>query len=204
VVEVLRRVPVQARSEDKLARVVRAAQTIVAAEGAEAATTTRIAKDSGVAVGTIYRYFQNREGVLNALVAQELDELDRRLEQVGYDLGGPDWRERARRGADVMIEFADDGTLAYRTLMYTSTLTGEFAAINREHDLRMAQKLVAGLPVQTLDALAPDPLSVIHMYLGILDKGMELGFYQPGTRDDRVIEQMHEAALGYLEARFRH
>lgn len=76
-------VPVQARSEDKLARVVSAAQAIVAHEGAEAATTTRIAKDSGVSVGTIYRYFQNREGVLNALIARELDELDRRLDAVG-------------------------------------------------------------------------------------------------------------------------
>ena len=199
-----RRVPVQARSEDKLARVVRAAQAIVATEGAEAATTTRIAKDSGVAVGTIYRYFQNREGVLNALLSRELDELDRRLDDVGYDLGGADWRDRARCGAEVMIEFADDGTLAYRTLMYSSTLTGEFAAINREHDLRMAQKLMRSLPARTLDALSPDPLSVIHMYLGILDKGMELGFYRPGTRDNGVIEQMRRAALGYLESQFRH
>lgn len=88
--------------------------------------------------------------------------------------------------------------------MYTSTLAGEFAAINREHDLRMAQKLMEDLPAPTVEALAADPLSVIHMYLGILDKGMELGFYQPGTRDDQVIEQMHQAALGYLEARFPH
>jgi len=74
-------VPVQARSEDKLERVVTAAQRIVVAEGAEAVTTTRLAKESDVAVGTIYRYFQNREGVLNALVAKELEELDRRLEE---------------------------------------------------------------------------------------------------------------------------
>ena len=103
-----------------------------------------------------------------------------------------------------MIDFADDESLAYRALMYTSTLTGQFAATNRDHDLRMAQKLVRGLPRVTLDALAPDPLSVIHMYLGILDKGMELGFYQPGARDDAIIDQMHRAALGFLEDRFRH
>ena len=111
-VDVFRRVPVQARSEDKLMRVVRAAQAVVVSEGAEAATTTRIAKDSGVAVGTIYRYFENREGVLNVLVDRELDELDRRLDEVGYSLGGSDWRDRARRGAEVMIDFADDESLA--------------------------------------------------------------------------------------------
>jgi AcrR family transcriptional regulator len=202
--EVFRRVPVQARSEVKLERVVTAAQRIVVAEGAEAVTTTRLAKESDVAVGTIYRYFENREGVLNILVANELDELDRRLDAVGYSLGLSDWRERARRGADVMIDFAADPDLAYRTLMYTSTLTGEIAATNREHDLRMAHKLLADLPRITLDAMAPNPLSVIHMYLGILDKGMELGFSQPGPANDAVIEQMHRASLGFLESYFRH
>lgn len=199
-----RRTPVQPRSERKLARVLASAQRIVVSEGAEAATTTRIAEDSGVSVGTIYRYFSNREGVLNVLVAQELDELDRRLEEGGFSLGGPDWRERAERGARIMVDFADDPTLAYRTLMYTSTLTGEIAATNREHDLRMAHHLLKDLPKVTVDAMAPHPLSVIHMYLGILDKGMELGFYQEGPRDDAIIEEMHRSSLGFLEGYFRH
>lgn len=202
--EVFRRVPVQARSEDKLERVVKAAQRIVVAEGAEAVTTTRLALESEVAVGTIYRYFENREGVLNVLVAQELEELDRRLDVAGYSLGPSDWRERAQRGAEVMIHFADDPSLAYRTLMYTSTLTGEIAATNREHDVRMARKLLADLPRVTLDAMEPHAFSVIHMYLGILDKGMELGFCDPGPRNNAIIEQMHRASLGYLESHFRH
>lgn len=199
-----RRTPVQARSEDKLDRVLRAAERIVVKEGAEAATTTRIAQDSGVAVGTIYRYFSNREGVLNALVSEELDELDRRLEEGGYNLGGSDWRERATRGARIMVDFTDDASLAYRTLMYTSTLTGEIAATNREHDLRMAHHLLKDLPAVTLEAMAPSPLSVIHMYLGILDKGLELGFYREGKRDDRILDQMERASLGFLESYFRH
>lgn len=146
----------------------------------------------------VYRFFSNREGLLNVLVAEELDELDRRLVAVDYRLSGPDWKEQAEAGIDVMVDFADDPMLAYRTLMYTSTLTGEIAETNRKHDLRMAQHLISGLPESVLSVMAPSPLAVVHMYLGILDKGMELAFYQPGQRDDAIIKQMKVASHAYI------
>ena len=43
-----------------------AVETIVAAEGAEAVTTTRLASATGVSVGTIYRYFEDRDALLLA------------------------------------------------------------------------------------------------------------------------------------------
>ncbi|WP_053386199.1 TetR/AcrR family transcriptional regulator [Leucobacter japonicus] len=194
----VRRLPSQARSEAKVARMLEVAQRIITTDGAEAATTTRIAAEADVSVGTIYRFFASREGLLNVLVGRELDELDRRLAAADYSLGGADWAERADAGADVMIEFADDPGLAFRTLMYTSTLTGEIAATNREHDLRMAHHLISGLPQRALDAMQPSPLAVMHLYLGILDKGMELAFFRPGHRDDAIIAEMKLAARTFL------
>ena len=43
-----------------------AVETIVAAEGTDAVTTTRIAAATGVSVGTIYRYFDDRAALLLA------------------------------------------------------------------------------------------------------------------------------------------
>ena len=194
----VRRIPTQARSEAKVAKMLDVAQRIIVSDGAKAATTTRIAAESGVSVGTLYQFFSSREGLLNVLVAQELDELDRRLTEVGYSLAGPDWAQRADAGADVMIEFADDPRLAYRNLLYTSTLTGEIAATNREHDLRMAHRLLSGLSDEVLERMRPTPLAVIHMYLGILDKGMELAFYKPGERDNDIIDAMKTSARTFL------
>lgn len=195
---IIRNSPVQARSEAKLARILRVAQQIISTEGPGAATTTRIAAESDVSVGVVYRFFSNREGLLNVLVAEELNELDRRLIAVDYRLDGPDWEERAEAGIDVMVDFADDPTLAYRTLMYTSTLTGEIAETNRDHDLRMAEYLLSGLSESVLASMAPNPLAVVHMYLGILDKGMELAFYRPGYRDEKIIRQMKVASHAYI------
>lgn len=60
------RAPRQKRAKKTRARLLEAVETLVAAEGADAVTTTRIAAETGVAVGTIYRYFTDRDALLLA------------------------------------------------------------------------------------------------------------------------------------------
>lgn len=56
----------QPRALRTRAALLAAVERIVAAEGAEAVTTTAVARETGVAVGTIYRYFADREAMLLA------------------------------------------------------------------------------------------------------------------------------------------
>jgi AcrR family transcriptional regulator len=58
--------PRQNRALKTRAALLEAVETLVAAEGSEAVTTTRIAAETGVSVGTIYRYFSDREALLLA------------------------------------------------------------------------------------------------------------------------------------------
>lgn len=59
-------VPRQKRALRTREALLAAVETIVAAEGADAVTTTRIAAATGVSVGTIYRYFDDRDSLLLA------------------------------------------------------------------------------------------------------------------------------------------
>ncbi|MEV6877650.1 TetR family transcriptional regulator [Amycolatopsis sp. NPDC051128] len=63
----LRRVPRQARSRQKLAKVLAAADRLLAAEGVEALTTTRVAAEAGVSVGALYQYLPDRDAITEAL-----------------------------------------------------------------------------------------------------------------------------------------
>lgn len=63
----LRNTPVQARSRERLALLLSTADTLLATEGAEALTTTRIAADAGVALGSLYHFFEGKEGIVEAL-----------------------------------------------------------------------------------------------------------------------------------------
>ena len=72
----LRREPTQARSKERVARILDAAAALIDEAGLEAATTNAIAERAALPVGTIYQFFPNREAVLHALLGRQLDALD--------------------------------------------------------------------------------------------------------------------------------
>ncbi|MER5890932.1 helix-turn-helix domain-containing protein [Streptomyces sp. NPDC001941] len=77
--------PQQARSAATLARVLRAAEDIASSAGLEEMTMTGVAERAGVSVGTIYRRFEDKEQLINALTERMLD---RREEYVAERLRG--------------------------------------------------------------------------------------------------------------------
>ncbi|MEV7039767.1 TetR/AcrR family transcriptional regulator [Amycolatopsis sp. NPDC051061] len=72
----VRRVPRQARAREKLARVLEAADRLLAEEGVEALTTTRVAAAAGVSVGTLYQYLPDRDAITEALAEAYLARLE--------------------------------------------------------------------------------------------------------------------------------
>jgi AcrR family transcriptional regulator len=66
----LRNVPIQARSRDRLRRVLDAADELLVTEGAETFTTNRIARLAGIPVGSVYRYFPDKEAIVQALAVR--------------------------------------------------------------------------------------------------------------------------------------
>ena len=59
-----RKTPRQQRSQATVGYIVDAARQLLYEEGAEAVTTRRVAERSGVAVGSLYQYFPNRDAIL--------------------------------------------------------------------------------------------------------------------------------------------
>jgi AcrR family transcriptional regulator len=66
----LRNVPTQARSRQRLADVLDAAARVLAVDGAPGFTTNRVAEAAGVPVGSIYRYFEDKEALAEALAVR--------------------------------------------------------------------------------------------------------------------------------------
>lgn len=62
-----RRVPVQARSRERVAALLAAAERVLVEEGAERLTTGRICQVAGVPSSALYQYFSDRQDVLEAL-----------------------------------------------------------------------------------------------------------------------------------------
>ena len=66
-----RKLPRQARSAELVAAILAAAAQVLAKEGAQRFTTTRVAEKAGVSVGSLYQYFPNKAAILFRLQSNE-------------------------------------------------------------------------------------------------------------------------------------
>jgi AcrR family transcriptional regulator len=71
--EMLRSSPVQARSNARLVALLDAAAAVIDKSGYETLTTAAVANQAGASIGTVYRYFEDRIVLLNALALRNYE-----------------------------------------------------------------------------------------------------------------------------------
>jgi len=79
-----RKAPTQQRSRETVRRILEAATRVLKERGYEGFSTNRIALAAGISPGSLYRYFSNKDAILNAMVAAYTDQL---LHRVSSNLG---------------------------------------------------------------------------------------------------------------------
>lgn len=70
---------------DRARRVLSAARVCFARHGFHGASMASIAEEAGISVGHIYRYFENKEAVVAAIIEQDLEEAAETLARVDGD-----------------------------------------------------------------------------------------------------------------------
>src|SRR3954452_21947926 len=77
------------RTGDKRERILAAAERIFARHGFFAARVSEIAKDAGVADGTIYLYFKSKDDLLISLFESRMEQVNRTLDGAIASAGSP-------------------------------------------------------------------------------------------------------------------
>jgi AcrR family transcriptional regulator len=193
-----RRSAAQSRSQDKMGRVLQATAALLDESGAEAVTTTAVAARAEVSVGWLYNFFDDRQGLLEEVMVSGLAELDGRLEEAGFSLAGAEWRERVEAGLDIVIDFFD-ASPGFRSLWFSADFSGRMLQANRLHDDALAECLAASVTATRPDA--PDvPLGVVtQIFVGMLDKGLDLAYRNDPWGDKNLLAEMSRASIEYLE-----
>jgi len=76
-----RRIPMQSRSRQKVDAILDGAAQVLVQVGFEKASTNRIARASGVSIGTLYQYFDCKEAVCDALAERTVERVLNNLTQ---------------------------------------------------------------------------------------------------------------------------
>jgi AcrR family transcriptional regulator len=72
----LKKKPLQKRSQERVARILAAASEILSEVGYEGLTTNLIAARAQVPIGTLYQFFERKDDIVAALIADFTDRLD--------------------------------------------------------------------------------------------------------------------------------
>src|SRR3954447_7276809 len=135
----LRRVPRQARSRERLLRMLDAADRLLATEGAEALTTTRVAEAGGGAVGSLYQYLPDKGAIVEALANRYLAEFEglmgRMVEEARADPSA--WPDPVGTLIDAFAQRYRERP-GYRALWFGRHLTEELRAADRDNKLALA------------------------------------------------------------------
>jgi AcrR family transcriptional regulator len=101
-----RKQPLQSRSRDTVAAILKAAAQVFTTRGYASTTTNHIAERAGVSIGSLYEYFPNKDALLVALMEQHIVESEVILAQVALEApAGPTHvREMIRRFVHAMVE----------------------------------------------------------------------------------------------------
>jgi AcrR family transcriptional regulator len=71
--QTLRKRPRQARARATFDAIVEATAQVLVSEGYTGLSTNRVAERAGVSIGTLYQYFGNKDGLIDALIDRELE-----------------------------------------------------------------------------------------------------------------------------------
>ncbi|MFJ2651391.1 TetR/AcrR family transcriptional regulator [Streptomyces sp. NPDC087420] len=88
----MRRAPVQRRSAERLTRILDACAALLDEAGYEQLTTRAVASRAGVPIGSVYRFFDNKRALVDALARRNLDRYAERVTDRFAALEAGDWR----------------------------------------------------------------------------------------------------------------
>jgi AcrR family transcriptional regulator len=183
----LRREPVQARSADRVARMLDAAAALLDDVGLAALTTSAIALRAEVSVGSLYQYFPDKHAVVEALARRAFARFSARLDA----LGPADWRTNVDAVIDAYVAFGRDEA-GFLVLSFGGPIGVQ--ALDPQHDNNAVVARTLGAVLQ-VPGLGQD---VLRLAVEIGDAVLQLAFRRDPGGDPILVQEAKTAVKAYL------
>lgn len=196
----LRNPPVQDRSRQRLQLVLDAADELLASEGAAAFTTTRIAGTAGVAVGSVYRFFDGKQAIVEALAIRYWRDFD----DLVAGVADADERDALADPAGSVLETLAAGFRAapgFLALWYGGLRDERVRDATRPARAAIASSIERILAMHWPRSTAEDRATAARMVVLAGDGLLREAFRLDRDGDSRLLAEGRLMLEAYLEAR---
>jgi TetR/AcrR family fatty acid metabolism transcriptional regulator len=162
----------QARTEDKHKRILQAAIKVFAQNGFYNSKVSEIAKEAGVADGTIYLYFKNKDDILISLFEEEMERI---IQSMKHEIEkGKDPFEKLKRFAFVQLnskrENPDLAAIMEVELRQSSKFMKEYVNKKFIEYLKIISRIIKEGQEVGIIKKGLDPIIISRAFWGALDE----------------------------------
>jgi len=195
----LRRMPRQARARDKVARAVEVADRLLATEGVNALTITRVAAEAGVSVGALYQYLPDRDAIVEALADRYLTRLEELMDSFVARARREVWDDAVAVLVEAFAHYyrSEPG---FRALWFGRHLTEWTREADRRHKRAMAAGVHRILVAQRLLPDAAAAATACNAAFLAADAVIQEAFRGDPHEADSLLDSLKFMLRAYLEA----
>ena len=190
-----RRQPVQERSRQTVARILEAADTLIDEGGVEAVTTRAVADRAGVTYPSLYRFFADRDEILDQLVTHHLAALDALAVAAERTWQITSVRDVIDRELDLHVAYFKEHPSAARLWLSGRSSPAVVAQVRQRAQV-LAERLRQALVAANFAPSDTDP-RVLLLVVELGDRILDLAFRDRSDPDPMIIELGRTALNSY-------
>lgn len=187
-----RRIPVQERSTDTVKQILDAASALLASNPLDQITTSRIAAQANVSVGGLYRFFPDKQAIIDAIAVRRVAEFQQAVETRLTKITAVDGPGLLDLMIDVYVDFLDK-----HSDFQAIALGRHVSALTREQQIEPG----AG-PANLLSMFMPGEADLglkLRVAIEAGERLIDFAFSQKTPKDRaKVIVEMKHILTGYL------
>ena len=203
---VSRRTPLQPRSVQTIQRVIDAASSLLCRMPLEDLSTTRIAVEAGISVGALYRFFPDKQTIIDAVAVSHVQKFRHLLEKEVLPSLEREMKSLADFQPGKLLNLVVDAYVAYLDQhpdFRAISFGRHISAATKEREASPAVGLPALLKDFMLDRLGIPNNPELDLMLRVVSEAGErlIAFaYEQPTREerDRIVGEMKKMLAGYL------
>lgn len=193
--------PTQARGKFTVQAIYDAFVRIWTTHGWEGVTTRAVALETGIAVGTLYDYFPDKEALLSGYVRHGIEALLARLDAEVVAPAGIDWRERVTRLVHITCDTQLEGLPAFdHGMLMLEHRVAEPKHHRRVYDELAGRWLAAFAACKDLQP-PPSPATVRALLTAAWGARRYRLLVQPEAGNEEWLTEMQALVMARLQAR---
>jgi AcrR family transcriptional regulator len=199
----MRRQPRQARSQERVKRILDVAEALFIAQGYGTTTTNAIATQAEVPIGSLYQFFPDKAAILQALARRYGELLHQQLVAL-HDLGlaSAPLAAYVEQLIDTTDRFFVEHPGYHAIFMEVQGTMPELEAIEAAADAELIQDLVGFLTLRDASLEPADYEAIAFVLVKAIGTLLWVALSQDGQFRQRLIAETKRFTLSYLQSYF--